>query len=100
MPKSRLYQFLFAHIWLTFLLLGASFALFGLMSLNLLHLLSANFDFLRMHRLDAVREGGLVQLIELALTGYAAIAFYLVFKLCEKVQVDRLSSTRQADTDS
>jgi hypothetical protein len=44
-------------------------------------------------------KGGLWQLIELALTGYAAIAFYLVFKLCEKVLVDRLSSTGQADTD-
>ena len=41
------------------MLMGLSFVLFGLASLNLLHLVSANVSFLAMNGLDAVRDGGL-----------------------------------------
>ena len=97
---SRLYEFLSQRWWLTFLLMGAAFALFGLASLNLLQVLSANFAFLAEHGLDAVREGGLVQLMELIFFGYAAIAFYVVFKLCEKVLVERLSLQKSKGAES
>ena len=46
MDYSRLHQILYRHWWLTFFLMGVSFVLFGLFSLNLLHALGANFDFL------------------------------------------------------
>jgi hypothetical protein len=91
---SRLYRFLSARWWLAFILLGASFALFGVASLNLVQMLSANFEFLGRYGFVAVREGGLTQLVELVLSGYAAALFYLLFKLCEKVLVDRLSTSR------
>ncbi len=91
---SRLYRFLAARWWLTLILLGASFVLFGVMSLNLVTMLAANIAFLREHGLVAVQEGALRQLAELLVSGYAAALFYLVFKLCERVLVDALSTAR------
>ena len=32
-----------------------------------------------------------VQVVELVLSGYAAALFYVLFKLCEKVLVERLA---------
>jgi len=98
---SRLHAFLFRHWWLTFLLLGFSFLLFGALSLNLLHTLNANFEFLSMYGVDAVREGALKQLAEIVISGYLAAAAYLISKLCEKVLVERLTAakTNPADTD-
>jgi hypothetical protein len=97
---SRLYAFLSRRWWLTFLLMGVSFVLFGLVSLNLLHVLSANVEFLGAHGLDAVKEGGLTQLLGLVVSGYAAAMFYVFFKLCEKVLVERLSVDKSKGTDS
>ena len=88
---SRLYAFLFRYWWLTFILMGVCFVLFGLLTLNLLHTLGANLEFLGMHGVDAVKEGGLRQLGELVLSGYLAAMFYVLFKLCEKVLVERLA---------
>ena len=91
MPYSRLYAFLSRQWWWAFLLMGASFVLFGLLTLNLLHTLGANFDFLSTYGIDAVREGGLLQLVQMVVSGYVAAASYVVFKLCEKVLVERLT---------
>jgi hypothetical protein len=79
------------HWWLSLLLMGASFVAFGLASLNLLQMLGANLSFLAEHGIDAVREGGLLQLLELIVSGYAAAVFYIVFKLCEKALVERIA---------
>ena len=88
---GRLYRYLSHRWWLTFLLMGVSFVCFGLLTLNLLHLVSANINFLVMNGLDAVRDGGLLQLFSLMALGYFAAAFYVVFKLCEKVLVEKLT---------
>jgi len=90
--QSRLYVFLWRRWWLAFILMGVSFVLFGLISLNLLHLLGANLEYLGMHGLEAAREGGLVQLLEIVASGYFAAACYVAFKLCEKVLVERAAS--------
>jgi hypothetical protein len=87
---SRVYTFLLRRWWVAFLLLGISFVLGGLLTLNLLHTLSANFEFLSMYGVAAVRDGGLWQLVEIGASGYVAAACYVVFKLCEKVLVERL----------
>ena len=98
MPYSRLYAFLSRQWWLAFVLMGVSFVLFGLVTLNLLHTLSANFEFLSSYGFDAVREGGLRQLLEMLASGYFAAANYVLFKLCEKVLVERLTlSKKEAD---
>jgi hypothetical protein len=92
---SRLYAFLLRYWWLTFILMGMSFVLFGMLTLNLLHTLGANLEFLGMHGVDAVREGGITQLAGLIVSGYLAAVFYVFFKLCEKVLVERLSIVKK-----
>ena len=97
---SRLHAFLYRHWWLTFLLLGLSFLLFGALSLNLLHTLSSNVEFLSMYGADAIRDGALKQLGEIVVSGYLAIAAYVIFKLCEKVLVERLAAGKTPSTDT
>ena len=92
MAHGRVYTFLLHHAWFAFVLLGVSFVGFGLLSLNLVHLLMANVEFLSIYGTAAVREGGLMQLVGIVVSGYVAAACYLVFKLCEKVLVERLAS--------
>ena len=92
MAYSRVYLFLARRWWLAFILMGVSFVLFGLVTLNLLHTLSANLEFLSNYGFDAVREGGLAQLLEMIASGYFAAACYVAFKLCEKILVERLST--------
>jgi hypothetical protein len=92
---SALYMFLLRRWWVTFILLGLSFVIGGLLTLNLLHTLGANFQFLWMYGSDAVREGGLWQLLEAALSGYLAAGCYVLFKLCEKILVERLSTIKK-----
>ena len=91
---SALYLFLYRRGWLTFLLLGASFVLFGLASANLIRSVMASWEFLATYGVDAVRDGGLWQFGTLVVSGYLAVAFYVVFKFCEKVLVERLSNAR------
>jgi hypothetical protein len=89
--ENRLFRLLVRRWWLALLVMGFSFVLFGMASLNLLSMLQANFRFLANYGIDAVREGGLIQLAEIALYGYLAAAFYVVFKACEKALVFRLT---------
>ena len=77
--------------WLAFVVLGLSFFGFGLGTLNLFWLLNANVELLTEHGWQAVMDGGLRQLVELLLTGYASMACYLVFKACEYSLVRRLA---------
>ncbi len=92
---GALYLFLYRQWWFTFLLLGASFVLFGLASATLVRSVMSSWEFLATYGLDAVRDGGLWQLGELIFSGYLAVAFYVVFKLCEKVLVERLSNAKE-----
>jgi hypothetical protein len=89
--ENRFFRLLVRRSWLALLVMGGSFVLFGLASLNLLSMLQANFRFLARYGVDAVREGGLMQLFEIVLYGYLAAAFYVVFKACEKALVFRLT---------
>ncbi len=92
--RKTLYVLLYANAWLAFLLMGVSFVLFGLATLNLLHVFNAAWEFLLTHGWDAVREGVLMQMAELVVSGYGAAAFYVLFKLCEKALVERASRPR------
>jgi len=91
---GRLYRFLWRRWWLTFVLLGVSFVLFGFVTLNLLQMLGANLEYLGMYGLMAAREGGIEQLLGILGSGYFAAACYVVFKLCEKVLVERAAAGR------
>ena len=97
---SLAYRFLLRHWWVAFLLLGVGFVLFGFITLTLLHMLGANIEFLGAYGISAVRDGGLLQLLELVLSGYFAAACYVVFKLCEKALVQRIATGREAEAEA
>jgi hypothetical protein len=94
---TAFYRLLRRHAWLAFLLLGASFGLFGLMTLNLFYVFGAAWDGLLANDGDAAMEGMPMQLAELIFSAYAAVAFSVLFKVCEKALVARLSEGRPQD---
>jgi hypothetical protein len=71
--------------------MGLSFICFGMGSLNLAQMVQANIDFLRIHGLMAIADGGLWQLATLSVNIYIAVACYIVFKSCEHALVERLA---------
>ena len=62
---------------------------FGILSLNLYFLLSANLQFIREHGVIALKDGGAVQLGEILVQGLLASACYAGLKVCEKLFVER-----------
>jgi len=94
---SALHRWLSSHVVGCFLVMTLSFVLFGLLSLDLVKLVSANAGFLWRAGWDGLMDGGFMQLLELAVSAFAAIASYIVFKLCEHVMVDRLATSRKQE---
>jgi hypothetical protein len=89
-----------ARRWLTFVLLGLAFFVFGSGSLNLFFLLKANAQLLAEHGVMAALDGGLQQLVELIITGYVSMAAYIVFKACEHALVHRLCDAPSPSLDT
>jgi hypothetical protein len=89
--QTRLFKWLVGHWLFCFLLMGLGFVCFGVASLNLVNLFSANASFLLAHGWTAVKDGGALQLLELIVNAYIAVAFYLLFKTCEHALVERLA---------
>jgi len=79
-----------ARRWLTFIVLGLAFFVFGSGSLNLFFLLKVNGELLVTHGWQAAMDGAAQQLIELLITGYLSMAAYVVFKACEHALVHGL----------
>lgn len=80
------------RVWLVFLVAGLAFLGFASLSFNLFTLVSANFGLIAEHGLDVLADGAARQLMELAISGYGALACYLVFKYCEHIIVAWLGS--------
>jgi len=74
-----------------FVLLGLFFVLFGVSSLNLIYVFKANIELILAHGWAALANGAAWQFIELVLLGYLSAAFFVAFKVCEKLLVDRLA---------
>ena len=72
-----------SRLWLTFIVLGLSFFVFGASTVNLGLMLMANGHLLREYGWQAVMDGGLWQLAQLVATGYLSMVAYVVFKTCE-----------------
>jgi len=68
-----------------------SFIAFGLLTLDLLRLVSANAAFLSAHGWQGLQEGGLRQLLKLLASSVAAMAAWLVFKVCETLLLQSLT---------
>jgi hypothetical protein len=79
--------------WLTFVVMGLAFFCFGMVSLNLLHLLRANAELILDNGLMALADGGGLQLVELVVNGYIAMLAYVVLKTCEHALSHWLADT-------
>ena len=79
--------------WLTFVVMGLAFFCFGMVSLNLLHLLRANADFLLDNGFMGFVDGGGRQLFELVVNGAVAMLAYVVLKTCEHTLSHWLADT-------
>ena len=82
---------------LAFVLMGLSFVLFGLTSLNLIYLFKANLNLFIDYGWMVVRDGALRQLFELLAYGYLSLLFYIVFKCCEHQLVHYLTHKKDPD---
>lgn len=89
--QSRLFLWLVRHWLATYALMGIGFVSFGVTSLNLVQLFAANANYIFEHGLTGLLDGGLIQLAQLVLTAYLAVACYLLFKTCEHALVERLA---------
>jgi len=87
-------QFLFRRPRLTFLLMGAFFLLFGVSSVNLFVLLKLNIDLFLEYGLMVIADGALQQLVELLGSAYLSMAFYVLFRVCERILVERVTAKR------
>jgi len=93
MPRHWI-EFLFRRPRLTFALMGAWFLLFGVTSVNLFVLLKANIDLFVEYGLMVIGDGALEQLVDLLGSAYLSMAFYTLFKVCERILVERLTAKR------
>jgi hypothetical protein len=88
---TPLFNWLVRHAAATLVLMAVSFVVFGLLSVNLVIYVSANANLLLNYGWDALKNGGLQQLIELWLQVFAAIGTYLSFKLSEHALIERIA---------
>jgi ABC-type uncharacterized transport system permease subunit len=84
-------DFLYRHPWLTFILMGLSFLFFGFYSVNLFVLLKANIELILEYGMMAMADGAAQQLVELLFAAYLSMLFFLIFKVCERILVSRLT---------
>ena len=92
--QTRLIDVLWQLRWLTFLLMGLFFLLFGAMTVNIFVMLKANIDLYLDYGTMVIADGALVQLAQLIGYGYLSMLFYVLFKACEHVLVTHLTSDR------
>ena len=83
-------RYVLARRWVTFVVLGLSFFVFGVGTLSLFMLLQANVALLVEHGWQAVQDGGAWQFVELVVTGYVSLGAYLVFEACKVSLVRRI----------
>jgi hypothetical protein len=81
--KNWFYRLVLARRWATFLVMGLSFMVFGITTINLFFVASANLRLIAEHGWQALRDGAAEQLAELLVTVYVSLAAYVVFKTCE-----------------
>ena len=87
---SKVFAWLCAHAVACFILLTVSFLVFGKLSYDLIHLFTANAEYLADNGWVGLIEGGFQQLLELILSAFGAMAAYMMFKLCEHAMTECL----------
>ena len=81
--RATFQRWILSRLWLTFVVLGVSFFIFGAATVNLGRLFLANSRLLSDYGWQAVMDGALWQVVDLVITGYVGMAAYVVFKACE-----------------
>jgi hypothetical protein len=81
--KRWFHRTVFSRGWLTFIVMGLAFFVFGVGTYNIFMLLSANIDLIARYGWRALMDGAARQFVELIVTGYLSMAAYVVFKACE-----------------
>lgn len=81
--KRWFHRIVLSRRWATFVVLVASFCVFGALTLNLFFVLRANLALIAEHGWQALADGAAEQLVEIVVTGLVAMAAYIVFKACE-----------------
>jgi hypothetical protein len=87
----RWVEFLYWHPKVTFLLMGAFFLMFGFTSVNLFVVLKANIELFLEYGAMVIADGALQQLVEVIGSCYLSIVFYVLFKTCERILIERLT---------
>ena len=90
MPR-RWVEFLCWHPKVTFLLMGAFFLMFGFTSFNLFVVLKANIELFLEYGAMVIEDGALQQFFEVIGSCYLSIVFYVLFKTCERILIERLT---------
>src|SRR5689334_55965 len=83
MLKRWFHRTVLSRRWLTFIVMGLAFFLFGAGTYNLVMLFTANASVIANYGWQALMDGAARQFIELVVTGYLSMAAYVVFKACE-----------------
>jgi hypothetical protein len=96
MMKHWFHRTVLARRWLTFLVMGLAFFVFGIGTYNIFMLLSANLELIATYGWRAVMDGAARQFAELVVTGYLSMAAYVVFKTCEYRLAHDLASVETA----
>jgi hypothetical protein len=95
--ESRL-SVLMQRYWpVTYVAMVLSFLIFGAASVNLAQTFLLNIRLIQEHGLLVLMEGALNQLLELLLTAGFSVSFYLIFKTCESVLLQRILVSAQRD---
>jgi hypothetical protein len=92
--QAWLDRVVFARAWLTFVVLVASFLVFGAGTYNLFLLLKANLELIAEHGMQALADGAAQQFFELMFSAVLSMAAYVLFKACEHKLVHRLCDPR------
>ena len=85
----------FRRVWRTFVVMVASFLVFGAGTVNLFFVLKANLELIAEHGTQALADGAAQQFVELVTTAVLSLAAYVLFKACEHELVHRLCDPRK-----
>jgi len=81
--KRWFHRTVLSRRWLTFIVMGLAFFLFGAGTFNIFMLFKSNVDLIASYGWQALMDGAARQFAELVITGYFSMAAYIVFKACE-----------------
>jgi hypothetical protein len=92
----RRWLLLTEYHWMVLLaLMALSAVLVAWISFGLINLAMANYDFVARHGVTALREGGLLQMLEIGAKAAIALVAYILFKASETELIHRWRSAEK-----